>query len=98
MRVRAIGVGSSRCDDLARVQRAIGMVQNRANASNRSAPDTARGHRSAMTLPGGSSSATGLSVGRSLAAGGLFLVVVFHAAAHDCFHGWTHLTGVQLHF
>ncbi len=44
-------VGSSRCDDLARVQRAKGIVQESTNAKSRSAPDTARGHRSAMTLP-----------------------------------------------
>ena len=45
------GAGSSRCDDLARVQRAKGIVHDGTNAKICSAPATARGHRSAMTLP-----------------------------------------------
>ena len=54
--------GSSRCDNLARVQRAkgtpinrvlarSGVVQKGTNTDLRSAPVTARGHRSAITLP-----------------------------------------------
>ena len=43
--------GSSRCDDHARVQRAKGSVSDSTNANICSAPGTARGHRSAMTLP-----------------------------------------------
>ena len=48
---RATVVGSAHCDDLARVQRAKGMVLNGPNANSDSAPDTARGQRSALTLP-----------------------------------------------
>jgi len=44
-------VGSSRCDDLARVERGKGIVLAGTNPGIRSAPDSARGHRSAMTLP-----------------------------------------------
>ena len=51
MEVRATGVGASRCDDLARVQRAEATVRNGSIGKSRSAPDTARGHRGAMTLP-----------------------------------------------
>jgi hypothetical protein len=51
MGIRAAVVGSSRCDVLARVQRAKVIAQEDANVKSRSAPDTARGHRSAMTLP-----------------------------------------------
>jgi len=40
--VRTPEVGSLRCDDLARVQRANGVVQEGADAHSRSAPDTAR--------------------------------------------------------
>lgn len=44
-------VGSSRCNDLARVQRAKRIVWEGANTNVRSAPGTARGHRSAPSLP-----------------------------------------------
>ncbi len=49
--VHARVVGSARCADLARVQRASGRVPERTPAKVPSAPDTARGHRSAMPLP-----------------------------------------------
>src|SRR5882672_8104487 len=49
--VRATVVGSSRCDDLARVHRAKGIVQEGTNANTCSAANTAWRHRSAMTLP-----------------------------------------------
>ena len=48
---RATVVGSARCDDLARGQRAKGMGLDGGNASKHSAPATARGQRSALTLP-----------------------------------------------